>query len=913
MSQRKKFHNVGFVFSIVVSIAIIAFVSVQARLQNNSVSQVYAEALNGLGMQPQSTYLTGVTWDTQVAKVTCGDNAAATWSSNDFLYGTLGDCQSSFNIAEVGGHPYAFSKTVTNAKIDGITWSCCGFDGGKIKGSGILAIGSTLYVLGRNWDGRTGVAIAKSTDNGRTFCSNTTCNSSSHDTPDVRIKLGYPTFINFGKGYEGGSNYVYIWGHGCEDSAYSACNKMLMLRVPTASIMDKTKYELFISMQNGVSIWQPMDPGSPNVLSQGGSVFDCSGSGQCDRTGIIYNAPLGRYIAWISDHNGEDDFRNKGKGGFGIYESPTPWDKSSWRKVWHTVCNDCGWDIDGDGSTTGSADDGIGDSGNFTTKWLSTDGKKMYMVYGGTNSLSIRGFTFTVSGPVPTVAPTTIPTHTPTRQSTPTGTSGLSGDANNDGKVDGIDFTIWLSNYGRTNITNNPADFNRDGKVDGIDFTIWLSNYGKVSVTQTPTNRPNSPTTTSQPSPLPTTPNSNIISINSSANLGTVNPLVWGINGPQKETRWNDGSARTNVINRIRDAKIKLVRIGPWQTAKYANGTAVCISPTNCNFALIDQYISAITEAGAEPLFLVNGYPGGIAERDWNNYATFMRTVVRRYPQVKYWQMWNEPPGEPDGVIATFDEYKRFVETVGGAMKQERADIKLGGPTEAHEGNNWTRQAAQQLPLLDTIIWHDYADSGDSQAIMDDVCPSYYDRPVARRSEFGKGVAITEWNMNWGTGGATHHNHYNATRIVSSIISASRARMDYFTLFNLAGNNLLSMTSGSAFTPYPAYYAFYIMGNFTGDTILSANSCGSNRIDHFATRRENIIYVTVVNRNISSSQSVSVQLTGLTNGNYVRRVIDSSTTTTNNPQTTSTPATFSNGVINYTLPPTSVANFVVGN
>lgn len=67
----------------------------------------------------------------------------------------------------------------------------------------------------------------------------------------------------------------------------------------------------------------------------------------------------------------------------------------------------------------------------------------------------------------------------------------LSGDANNDGKVDGIDFTIWLTNYGRINVTNNPADFNVDGRVDGIDFTIWLSNYGRV-ITTTPSPSPTS-------------------------------------------------------------------------------------------------------------------------------------------------------------------------------------------------------------------------------------------------------------------------------------------------------------------------------------------------------------------------------------------------------------------------------------
>jgi hypothetical protein len=53
------------------------------------------------------------------------------------------------------------------------------------------------------------------------------------------------------------------------------------------------------------------------------------------------------------------------------------------------------------------------------------------------------------------------------------------GDANGDGKVDGIDYINWLSNYGKTNASGVfQGDFNTDTKVDGIDYLIWLSNYG---------------------------------------------------------------------------------------------------------------------------------------------------------------------------------------------------------------------------------------------------------------------------------------------------------------------------------------------------------------------------------------------------------------------------------------------------
>lgn len=87
----------------------------------------------------------------------------------------------------------------------------------------------------------------------------------------------------------------------------------------------------------------------------------------------------------------------------------------------------------------------------------------------------------------PTPSNTVTPTFTITTTRVPTATFTLTptltltpvlGDANGDRNVDGLDYVIWITNYGRTT-SNGPrdADFNNDGRVDGIDFTIWLSNY----------------------------------------------------------------------------------------------------------------------------------------------------------------------------------------------------------------------------------------------------------------------------------------------------------------------------------------------------------------------------------------------------------------------------------------------------
>lgn len=103
--------------------------------------------------------------------------------------------------------------------------------------------------------------------------------------------------------------------------------------------------------------------------------------------------------------------------------------------------------------------------------------------------------------------------------------NSLPGDANGDGKVDGIDFSVWLSNYGKTTQNGSTdGDFNADGKVDGIDFTIWLTNYGKA-VTPTITTSP-TPTRVPVTASLRAVADSYVSSNQTSTNFGS-SPFMW--------------------------------------------------------------------------------------------------------------------------------------------------------------------------------------------------------------------------------------------------------------------------------------------------------------------------------------------------------------------------------------------------
>ena len=62
-------------------------------------------------------------------------------------------------------------------------------------------------------------------------------------------------------------------------------------------------------------------------------------------------------------------------------------------------------------------------------------------------------------------------------EQTPTPTT-IPGDANGDGKVDGVDYLIWLNHYNQNSGNGvRDGDFNEDGTVNGVDYVIWLVSY----------------------------------------------------------------------------------------------------------------------------------------------------------------------------------------------------------------------------------------------------------------------------------------------------------------------------------------------------------------------------------------------------------------------------------------------------
>jgi hypothetical protein len=90
---------------------------------------------------------------------------------------------------------------------------------------------------------------------------------------------------------------------------------------------------------------------------------------------VSYNAELGRYL-WCQINRGDD---TRFAGGFAIYDAPEPW--GPWTRAFYTEQ----WDV------------GPGESSSLPTKWMSADGRAVYLVFSRDDCFSIRRATLDVA------------------------------------------------------------------------------------------------------------------------------------------------------------------------------------------------------------------------------------------------------------------------------------------------------------------------------------------------------------------------------------------------------------------------------------------------------------------------------------------------------------------------------------
>ena len=315
---------------------------------------------------PQSRVITGIDWaprDSIVRLAEGSDNWPLTWADDGALYTAYGDGwgfeprvekKLSMGFAKILGGP----EKPRGINVRSSSGETLGQGAQGVKGSGILMVDGVLYLWVRNAGNS---QIVWSRDHG-----------TSWQWADWKLttSFGCPSFLNFGMNYAGArDDYVYVFSPD-SNSAYDWSDTMVLARVPKDRIRERAAYEFFQTSDHGVAIWT-------RDIRRRGPAF--SHPKHCYRTGITYNGGLKRYL-WCqvhpqSSHTGGPRFQ----GGFAIYDAPEPWGP------WTTVFFTRAWDV------------GPGETNSFPTKWMSSDGKTLHLVFSGDDYFSIRKATLAIS------------------------------------------------------------------------------------------------------------------------------------------------------------------------------------------------------------------------------------------------------------------------------------------------------------------------------------------------------------------------------------------------------------------------------------------------------------------------------------------------------------------------------------
>ena len=359
---------------------------------------------------PNSPVINGLKWapaGTILRKAHGSDNWPTTWADDDSLYTVYGDGwgfepylpeKLSLGFSNVSGPATDFS----GINIRSLSGEFYGDGSQGKKGSGLLMVDGILYMWVRNAN-ENGEAcqLAWSSDHAKTWT-----------WSDWKFsEFGYCTFINFGKNYEGArDNYVYMVSHD-NPSAYEASDHMILARVNKNEVTVRAAYEFFQTTDpEGNPVWT-------SDINERGAVF--THVGRSSRSGISYNHGIGRYLWWQQFYGPGADTRFGG--GFGIYDAPEPW--GPWTTVYFTEY----WDV------------GPGETAGFPTKWMSPDGKILYLIFSGNDYFSVRQATLALEpdSTHPSITITAPPVNT-----TVSGTISLNADAADDVAVANVEFQV---------------------------------------------------------------------------------------------------------------------------------------------------------------------------------------------------------------------------------------------------------------------------------------------------------------------------------------------------------------------------------------------------------------------------------------------------------------------------------------
>ncbi len=214
--------------------------------------------------------------------------------------------------------------------------------------------------------------------------------------------------------------------------------------------------------------------------------------------------------------------------------------------------------------------------------------------------------------------------------------------------------------------------------------------------------------------------------------------------------------------------------------AVFPNPDADPSLPESYDFALTDEYIAAIRQTGAEPIYrLGESIEHTSVKRyvhppaDMEKWTAICLGIIRHYNEgwangfhynIRYWEIWNEPENRPVMWSGTDDDYLRLYRTAATAIKKEFPNVKVGGPALGASGHfsegefrptdfakNFLAMCRDQGVPLNFFSWHCYTDDPSELSKRSRAIRSLLDSQGFTETE----NHLNEWNFlpnnDWGS------------------------------------------------------------------------------------------------------------------------------------------------------------------
>jgi len=336
---------------------------------------------------PKSSFITGAVFDKFRLHKGDGDMWPLTWAADGNLYGGAGDNSGSpMNFWRISGAPIwsLIVELVDHLPMDPAIYCQKPNVDRKmgIKPASLLSVDGVLYFAVENHNygdnpqfnrqHNINAWIITSTDFGKTW--------NRKVTPEDFFtgRLASPHFLQFGQDYSGARDeYVYAYFPAADDgqSYWENGDYILLGRVPKDRILVREAWEFYTGThKSGAPIWQKNDKLAEPIFRY----YHMTGENH-----VSYNKGIARYLMGnygFMDENGNPRPYHQhwpesvSPSQLTLYEAPEPWGP------WSLFYQDDNWGTYGDYQPS------------FPTKWMSEDGKTLWMVSAG----SFDDYNFTV-------------------------------------------------------------------------------------------------------------------------------------------------------------------------------------------------------------------------------------------------------------------------------------------------------------------------------------------------------------------------------------------------------------------------------------------------------------------------------------------------------------------------------------